>query len=95
MGLRSIRSPMVVLGALFSPAALGATTSPSDLGPTGWISGSGDPNLGVLNQGARTINFDGGWRFKLVNTNDTNFNDASWEHPTLPHDWSITPFPRP
>ena len=104
---------VLVLGALFSPAALGATTSPSDLGPTGWISGSGDPNLGVLNQGARTINFDGGWRFNFVNTNDTSdpsgsfgnssdpkaaatdFNDASWEHLTLPHDWSITPLPRP
>ncbi len=29
-----------------------------------------DPNLGVLNQGSRTLNFDDGWRFKLVNTND-------------------------
>jgi beta-galactosidase len=31
-----------------------------------------DPNLGVLNQGARTLNFDDGWRSKLVNTNDTS-----------------------
>ncbi len=51
--------------------AQAATTSPSDLGPVGWSSGSGDPNLGVLNQGTRTLNFDGGWRFKLVNTADT------------------------
>ena len=38
----------------------------------GWSSGSGDPNLGVLNDGTRTLNFDGGWRFKLVNTADTS-----------------------
>jgi beta-galactosidase len=49
----------------------GTTLSPSgamssgDVGPTG--SGSGDPNLGTLNQGTRTLNFDEGWRFKLVN----------------------------
>jgi hypothetical protein len=38
----------------------------------GWSSGTGDPNLGVLDQGARTLNFDGGWRFKLVNTANTS-----------------------
>src|SRR5437763_2949243 len=32
----------------------------------------GDPNLGVLNQSARTVNFDNGWRFQLVNTSDTS-----------------------
>jgi beta-galactosidase len=53
-------------------AAQAATPSGSDLGPVGWTSGSGDPNLGVLNDGTRTINFDGGWRFKLVNTADTS-----------------------
>ncbi len=51
-----------------SGVAHAATPSGSDLGPVGWSSGSGDPNLGVLNDGTRTINFDSGWRFKLVNT---------------------------
>ncbi len=51
-----------------SGAAQAASPSGSDLGPVGWSSGSGDPNLGVLNDGTRTLNFDGGWRFKLVNT---------------------------
>ena len=55
-----------------STAAQAATPSGSDLGPVGWSSGSGDPNLGVLNDGTRTLNFDGGWRFKLVNTADTS-----------------------
>jgi beta-galactosidase len=55
--------------ALTGSAAASAATPPgSDLGPVGWSSGSGDPNLGVLNDGTRTLNFDGGWRFKLVNT---------------------------
>ena len=53
---------------LGSGAAHAAVPSGSDLGPVGWSSGSGDPNLGVLNDGTRTTNFDGGWRFKLVNT---------------------------
>jgi beta-galactosidase len=51
-----------------SGVAHAAVPSGSDLGPVGWSSGSGDPNLGVLNDGTRTMNFDGGWRFKLVNT---------------------------
>jgi beta-galactosidase len=38
----------------------------------GWSTGNSDPNLGVLNEGARTLNFDGGWRFKLVNTENTS-----------------------
>jgi beta-galactosidase len=55
-----------------STGAHAATPSGSDLGPVGWSSGSGDPNLGVLNDGTRTLNFDRGWRFKLVNTADTS-----------------------
>ena len=57
-----------VLALMGSAAASAATPQGSDLGPVGWSSGSGDPNLGVLNDGARTLNLDGGWRFKLVNT---------------------------
>ena len=57
---------------LCTGAAQAATTSGSDLGPVGWGSESGDPNLGVLNDGTRTLNFDGGWRFKLVNTRDAS-----------------------
>ncbi|HEX3691246.1 MAG TPA: glycoside hydrolase family 2 TIM barrel-domain containing protein, partial [Solirubrobacteraceae bacterium] len=55
-----------------SAAAQAAAPSGSDLGPVGWSSGTGDPNLGVLNDGTRTLNFDGGWRFELVNTADTS-----------------------
>ena len=57
-----------VLALMGSAAASAATPQGSDLGPVGWSSGSGDPNLGVLNDGTRTLNLDGGWRFKLVNT---------------------------
>jgi beta-galactosidase len=67
----------------------------------------GNPADGVLNQGSRTLDFDSGWKFKLVNTADTtdpsgvegnstdplaaasSFDDSSWRHVTLPHDWSI------
>jgi beta-galactosidase len=52
---------LLVLGTAAAPQGALASTD----------SGSGDPNLGVLNQGARTLNFDNGWRFRLVNTNDT------------------------
>ena len=55
---------------IFAPPAAAATFS--DVGPVGWSTGTGDPNLGVLNQGARTLNFDGGWRFELVNTANTS-----------------------
>jgi beta-galactosidase len=73
MGSRSVRGVLalmvVVAGAMTAGPVEAATTPPSDIGPVGWSSGSSDPNLGVLNQGTRTLNFDGGWRFKLVNTN--------------------------
>src|SRR5665213_1373285 len=73
MGSRSVRGTLavvmvVVAGAIMAGPVEAATTAPSDVGPVGWSSGTGDPNLGVLNQGARTVAFDGGWRFKLVNT---------------------------
>jgi hypothetical protein len=58
------RCALVVLlvGAWLSSASI-ATAAREGQGP--------DPNLGVLNQGTRTLNFDDGWRFKLVNTSDT------------------------
>lgn len=43
-----------------------------------------DPNLGVLNQGSRTLNFDDGWRFKLVNTNDTSDPSGTYGNSTDP-----------
>ena len=72
MGSRSVRGTLavvmvVVAGAIMAGPVEAATTAPSDVGPVGWSSGSGDPNLGVLNQGSRTADFDSGWRFKLVN----------------------------
>jgi beta-galactosidase len=74
MGSRSVRRavtlalPMVlVCVTAVAGSAAAATSAPSDVGPVGWSSGSGDPSLGVLNQGSRTADFDSGWRFKLVN----------------------------
>ena len=63
---------LVTAAALFILAPSAAAATFSDVGPVGWSTGTGDPNLGVLNQGARTSNFDGGWRFKLVNTANTS-----------------------
>ena len=62
---------MAVLGATATSAGAQAST-PSDVGPASLPSGAGDANLGVANQSDRTIDFDNGWRFKLVNTSDTS-----------------------
>jgi beta-galactosidase len=68
---RRVVLTLAVIGALMVLGATGAgAASLSDVGPVG-LASSGDPNLGVLNQGVRTFNFDGGWRFKLANTQDT------------------------
>ena len=67
---------LVAAAALFILAPPAAAAAFSDVGPVGWSSGTSDPNLGVLNQGARTLNFDGGWRFKLVNTANTRTRPA-------------------
>jgi beta-galactosidase len=76
MGSRLIASALaalvVTVGGVVLTEGAATAAAPSDLGPAGWSSGSRDPNLGVLNQGTRTLNFDGGWRFALVNTNDTS-----------------------
>jgi hypothetical protein len=68
------RVATVVLSCAFAvlpiTGAQASTISPSDLGPVGWSAGAGDPNLGVLNDETHTLNFDGGWRFALVNTKD-------------------------
>ena len=65
---------IVVLAASAATAAA-QTTTPSDVGPASLSEGTGDPNLGVANQSRRTLNFDDGWRFKLVNT--ANATDPS------------------
>src|ERR1039458_2520782 len=76
MGVVSMRRVVLALAATAAVMAVGAAgasaASVSDVGPVGWDTGSGDSNLGVLNQGARTLNFDDGWRFKLVNTKNTS-----------------------
>ena len=79
MGLRITRATacvatIVVLAASAATAAA-QTTTPSDVGPASLSEGTGDPNLGVANQSGRTLNFDDGWRFKLVNT--ANATDPS------------------
>jgi beta-galactosidase len=76
MGSAAMRRAVLTLAATTILMAVGpvaaSAASFSDIGPVGWNSGSGDPNLGVLNGGLRTLNFDDGWRFKLVNTENTN-----------------------
>ena len=57
---------------------------PATSGPPRWASGAGDPNLGVANQGSRTLNFDGGWRFKLVNTANATDPSGMYGTPTTP-----------
>ena len=78
MGLRWFRCTglliAVVIGAA-APAAAAQTGSQSDVGPASLGSGAPDPNLGVADEAGRTLNFDGGWRFKLVNT--SNATDPS------------------
>jgi hypothetical protein len=56
---------LAILGAT-APSAGALPTSISDVGPASLSEGTGDPNLGVANQSGRTLNFDNGWRFKLV-----------------------------
>ncbi len=65
---------LAILGAT-APSAGALPTSISDVGPASLSEGTGDPNLGVANQSGRTLNFDNGWRFKLVNT--ANATDPS------------------
>lgn len=41
----------------------------------------------------RKVNFNQEWKFKLGNVSGAeqkNYNDASWETVTIPHDFSIT-----
>jgi beta-galactosidase len=80
MDLRRIRAAMAAAAPIVaivvfiaSAATAGAqTTTPSDVGPASLGPGTGDPNLGVANQPGRTFDFDDGWRFKLVNTQNTS-----------------------
>jgi beta-galactosidase len=71
MGLKMIRTCACVAAALVFGASAGTagaqTPSPGDVGPASLSQGAGDPNLGLANQGRRTVDFDDGWRFKLVN----------------------------
>ncbi len=50
----------------------------------GTLSGSGDPNLGVLNQTGRTVPFDSGWRFALANAKDTTDPTGRYGNSTDP-----------
>jgi beta-galactosidase len=78
MDLKMIRAAVaaavVTIAFLTAYAATAGaqTPTPSDVGPASLPSGAGDPNLGVANQPGRTLNFDNGWRFKLVNTENTS-----------------------
>ncbi len=87
-----VMAMMALALALAASAATAQPTTPSDVGPASLGEGTGDPNLGVANQAGRTFDFDNGWRFKLVNTNDTsdpsgvygNANDPKAAAPSFP-----------
>jgi beta-galactosidase len=87
--LRMIRAAAVAALATVLLAASAGTagaqpTSPSVVGPASLPSGAGDPNLGVANQAARTFNFDDGWRFKLVNTDNASDPSGTYGESTDP-----------
>jgi beta-galactosidase len=90
MDLRMIRAAMaapvvaivVLLGSAGTAGAQAAT--PSDVGPASLPSGAGDPNLGVANQATRTFDFDNGWRFKLVNTENASDPSGTYGDSTDP-----------
>ncbi|HEU5158583.1 MAG TPA: glycoside hydrolase family 2 TIM barrel-domain containing protein [Streptosporangiaceae bacterium] len=63
---------------------------------------AGDIKTGAPRAGARTQDFDQGWRFALANpegitdptgafanAHEPDFDDSSWRKLNLPHDWSI------
>jgi beta-galactosidase len=79
--VRTVRRACAALGALalalaIMPAALPsahAVTAAATAGAHAHaaVAKPGHPADGVLNQGSRTLDFDSGWKFKLVNTADT------------------------
>ena len=110
MDLRMIRAAtaaaalvMAIVALTASAGTAGAqTTTASDVGPASLGEGTGDPNLGVANQAGRTFDFDNGWRFKLVNTENTtdpsgvfgNSSDPKAAAPGFPDgDWQPVTLP--
>ena len=91
MGLRWFRCAglliAVVIGAA-APTAAAQTGSASDVGPASLGPAPG-PEPRRRHRGRRTLNFDNGWRFKLVNTaNATDpsgvYGDSSDPHAAAP-----------
>ncbi len=90
MGLRIMRALTCVATAVVFAASAGtagaqsagaqSAAASSDVGPASLSDTAGDPNLGLANQPGRTVNFDDGWRFKLVNTADTTDPSAEARH---------------
>ncbi len=66
------------ISAQARPASRPEPTGPG--GGSASAAASGHPADGVLNQGSRTLAFDRGWKFKLVNTADTT--DPSGQYGT-------------
>ncbi len=112
MSLRIIRTLACILATAFVLAVSAASgqaqttqtspATPTDVGPASLGEGTGDPNLGVANQAGRTFNFDDGWRFKLVNTENTtdpsggfgNSSDPKAAAPDFPDgDWQRVTLP--
>jgi beta-galactosidase len=83
-GALALALALVAIGmAGFGTASAQGATTASEVGPAG-ITGAGDPNLGVLDQGSRTLNFDQGWHFALVNTADTSDPTGMYGNSTDP-----------
>lgn len=96
----------VLLAAVAAPpAAASARTSAAPAAPAAAASAAGP--VRVTDSG-RTLDFDAGWRFALVNPEgitdptgayaraaDPGYDDSAWRRVDLPHDWSIERDPTP
>jgi beta-galactosidase/beta-glucuronidase len=68
--LRAVLTAVVLL-LPFSAAAAAPGAGNGTTGHGNAVAAPGNPADGVLNEGDRTLAFDQGWRFRLVNTADT------------------------
>jgi hypothetical protein len=68
--LRAVLTAVVLL-LPFSAAAAPPSAGDGTAGHGNAVAAPANPADGVLNEGDRTLAFDKGWKFKLVNTADT------------------------
>ncbi|PRY38797.1 glycoside hydrolase family 2 TIM barrel-domain containing protein [Umezawaea tangerina] len=84
------RGKRLAAAAACALLVLGLATAPAAAAP-------GDPV--AVGSTDRAVDFDGGWKFALVNTTGADApqpaNASAWRPVTLPHDWSIGLDPTP